>query len=427
MARPSANDIYLSRPHKKVLSATGFSILFLGAFGCLPVLMAMAWTAIPDRIVLQDEYENSRLFLWLKLPICGVLMGTMVSVLTAALMSVQEQALVAMLICGFVPSAFLEFFGFVGVDHPGAVQAAAAVVALVCTTLATYGLRKCGSGTKHTLLPNTDRDEGYDLTPPENNAENHARVAAIIALPLLLMSAGMVVLTYIASSDSLTVRCVTAAGWGVLVTVVSIAMTALNPAPRLQLIVEFHSEVFYSIWWQMLLLQLRSWPEFWLVMSVGAGPKVAAYCLVLTESVQSSLPGWARHPVYVHLHGMRGVSARFYLSQLVSLCTPIYCLVFIEFVRRTNYEAKYYPTLQAIDNWERTRVWYGISMGIEIAVFLFVCVVHALQEHFDFAPYTHGYKSLRQLATTVATIPTCGYMLVTLALWQHHFKPVHSG
>merc|ERR1712028_49920 len=108
--------------------------------------MAMAWTAIPDRIVLQDEYENSRLFLWLKLPICGVLMGTMVSVLTAALMSVQEQA-------------------------------AAAVVALVCTTLATYGLRKCGSGTKHTLLPNTDRDEGYDLTPPENNAENHARVA----------------------------------------------------------------------------------------------------------------------------------------------------------------------------------------------------------------------------------------------------------
>ena len=59
------------------------------AFGAFPVVMCLFWAAIPDRLELRQEFEEPWIFLWIKLPICGVMIGTTVAVLFGAFFGIK--------------------------------------------------------------------------------------------------------------------------------------------------------------------------------------------------------------------------------------------------------------------------------------------------------------------------------------------------
>eukprot|EP00656_Telonema_subtile_P008754 TRINITY_DN14090_c0_g1_i2.p1 TRINITY_DN14090_c0_g1~~TRINITY_DN14090_c0_g1_i2.p1 ORF type:complete len:143 (-),score=23.06 TRINITY_DN14090_c0_g1_i2:217-645(-) len=134
-------------------------------------------------------------------------------------------------------------------------------------------------------------------------------------------------------------------------------------------------------------------------------------------------------PTFLHLRGLKGVSAKLYLHQTVDMCAPVYCVMFFWFARVAGYEQAYYPIIRGLsqDQWHRAVFFYCGIVFIEAFVFIAVSVYYNCQDTLEFSPYVHGYKQLRQIGSTVVTIPMCSYLMLTLALWQHQFEPVASG
>jgi hypothetical protein len=121
---------------------------------------------------------------------------------------------------------------------------------------------------------------------------------------------------------------------------------------------------------------------------------------------------------------MRGCSAKAFLETMLGVVVPLYCLCLFAFLR-IGYDQRFYPIVVSLhsDKWSRVVIWLVISMLIEIL--LLVCFIwyHRTQENIAFAPFFHGQKVVRTMATTLGPMCATGYLMTTLVVCTHKFLP----
>ena len=160
---------------------------------------------------------------------------------------------------------------------------------------------------------------------------------------------------------------------------VKLAMSKLNPHPSQQIVLEFYCAVFCSIPRQLVLLQLESHSEYWLVQGSYVGLRLLVFSTILTREFQRSLPEELRHPVYLHCNQMKGVSAKAFLEMMVGISVPLYCLCLFAFLR-IGYDKRFYPIVVELNHarWVRVVWWLVGAMLLEVLMLVLFKLYHKL-------------------------------------------------
>jgi len=304
-------------------------------------------------------------------------------------------------------------------------QGVAATFAFAAAVLAIY-LRP-GQRVYHSLLPTDELsgndDHGLVAEAPSGSARNYARTAVLFYLPVLQLSISFYGLEAFRGVDSLGVQVAVYLAYGALTYSTKLAMVALNVNRPLHVIIEFYAECFSLIPRQLLLLQLSSWTEFLVCQACYSAQRAMLFGCVLTSEFQLSLPADLRHPCFKYCGQLRGCAVKLYLDTILALVVPLYCIAVFSFMR-TAYQSRYYPSVALLSGeaWQRVLLWFLTRFGMELVIFIMARQYHRALGGLDFAPLTHGQKVVKKLATTLAPFCAFGYIIVTLVLWQHHFK-----